>query len=500
MEDGPEDFDFKLNIDNQYRIKSIYMPTPISTTNSILLPTVYSLRHNTHNLMVFKFFKREIVSRVLAFSVIFFRSIDTVANFGAALAKSCERILRIRCRLQAPDDTSKKIIKEYFHASRDAVISDPWLFFKILFRPDQVASSQRKTSSVDTLLRINIETNHVTDLSTNDLTKPIDKPQLDWTSLDPDTLIEINHRKFAEEQLKTRTPESLDNKWDLDKLGHIYVLNLDRDKYRFQSVTNQLAKIGVSTREFQRFRAIHGAVELDKKIWEKIDDNSFNKHADELEKTHKGQAGCFMSHYHIIKDANENYCNALIEFNQTKQQFYKKQSEAEKCTAWEKLQTIALKVIEYSSIVVIEDDNGFGKLEKNNEGKISINAQGAGVIFKNAIKELPENWDMLYLMAEHGHSWNITPYSAHLHELHYGVCLNAYAINHTMYRPILNTLSRIEHPSLKVRPVDHEIASLHKAHKVFVLNPPIAYQGAGQSTISKGKSEQPWNGLLPRAF
>ncbi len=287
---------------------------------------------------------------------------------------------------------------------------------------------------------------------------------------------------IAKKHLKTLNDEELDRDWMLeDFFESIFVINLPSAQARLQKISKELHKIG--TKDFQVFSAIYGK-DLDRSIWNKLFKNLH--HIDitteegraALERVHQGQAGCYLSHYTIIKQMNASFESALKEFRKAKG----------------KNDRVAVKIAQkklrkYSRVLILEDDTGFGFLD---EEKKKVSLKGVGKHLRKALKELPENWDMLYFIVNPVQpAKRVSPL---LFKLKLSWCLNAYAINYRMYRPLIEHLKKIEDPEVeKIEPVDKEIALLHKSHKVYAIFPSIAFSHGGTSHITD-KTWQPWQG------
>lgn len=251
---------------------------------------------------------------------------------------------------------------------------------------------------------------------------------------------------------------SLD-RWGLEEsFGSIYVINLDRAEQRLEKVTRDLQSIGVE--RFERVSACDGQTDVPEQIWRKMlrnwrkIDTSTPEGLAALEKQYRGEAGCYLSHYRLIKSVKECYDRAIAEGDEK-------------------------KIKKYSSVLILEDDNGFGIV---NPDKTAFSLAGCGALFKQVISELPPEWDLLYFVAnETGKAKQVT---AHLYKLERAVMMNAYAVNHTMYGPLLEQLKKIEDPAIQeVLPVDLELAELHTSHNCYVISPAIAFQYDGESYI-----------------
>lgn len=478
----------------------------ISTTNQTLLPLIN--RMSKPGKAASQVFKREVVGRILAFAVPFFRAADALGNCGIALGESVAflglsavkplgRVLRgIGIDRLPMNICSSQLIKEHFKAAGNAVTQDPGLFFHLMANPaySEKIIMRQKTSS------------------------PLSVPK------DPvDQMIEIDHRRIATEQLQTRTPDELDRDWSMkDFAGHIYVINLDdrpdpnkggaigdTHKKRFKQVTENLKAIGIEETQFERLPATYGKYDLDKSYWDRMIDYSLYFDKAKQLKAHQAQTGLLMSHYRALKDASTRYNEAKTEFEAAKTSFKNAKDDGAKTEAKKQLEAAAAKVKEYSRVLVLEDDNGFGLVsKKDRKTPAEASLKGAGTKFRQAMQELPDDWDMLYLMAiecERGSALWFNPmnkYTEHLDRLNYGTCTNAVMFNVSSkgFERILKSLEEIQNPKKKLKPTDHLYATLHNRVKAFVPYPPLAYQGPGTSTITEGTLEEPWNGTWNRGF
>lgn len=82
-----------------------------------------------------------------------------------------------------------------------------------------------------------------------------------------------------------------------------------------------------------------------------------------------------------------------------------------------------------------------------------------------------------------------TPVSSHIVKLNRANLTNAYAVNYLIYDAIIEQLRKIYDPALtQVNPVDNEMAQLQKTHNCYAINPSIAYQSEGLSSITSKTS------------
>lgn len=289
---------------------------------------------------------------------------------------------------------------------------------------------------------------------------------------------------IAASHLDTMSPQELDKDWKLQEFfGTIAVINLPEATRRLKKITNQLHRIGTDT--FDIFPAIDGRKDVPATIWKKMLGNRdrLDEHTSKGQKAidlvHQGEAGCYMSHYSLLKSIKEKFDQALSEL-----------AEAKAACNAELVQKAIQNVRKYSRVLILEDDVGFGIVDKRR--KIALR-KGTGRLLRKALSEVPEKWDMLYFIVNPIKATK--PFSVHLCRLRLTTCAAAYVVNHTMYAPLLKKLSKIENPEIKkVEPVDIAISRLHFLHKVYAINPCLAYHQAGPSQISANVKEYLWQG------
>ncbi len=285
--------------------------------------------------------------------------------------------------------------------------------------------------------------------------------------------IVIDHQAAASKHLAEMSPQDLDKDWKLNDLfGCFYVINLPQAKERLQKVTQNLHSIGL--RNFKVFNAVDGRKVLKQAIWQKFWKNwhSYDLKTSEgrkkFDNQRKGEAGCFMRHYRVIKAVKTVYEEAMQQLQQAR------------ASGNEKLAALAAqRARRYSSVVVLEDDNGFGII--NNDHTVSL--AGCGAILRQAMQELPPDWDILYFACQS--RLPTVPYSPHLVRMAESLFTNAYAVNHTMYQALYDSLKKIEDPTVKhLMPLDNEISTLFPGHRAFAIVPKLSYQSAGRSYIT----------------
>ncbi len=313
-----------------------------------------------------------------------------------------------------------------------------------------------------------------------------DLPQIETVELSPRIVHEVvvdsrdgvswdtSLSKIATGHLSTMSDEALDEDWRLnDFFGTIMVINLPRSKERLTQITQEL--YGINTHTFNVFPAIDGRKELPPSIWQKIQQNRERydiktvEGRASLDRLHQGEAGCYMSHYMIIRKMKEAFDHALVDFKAATE----KGDEETIKIANEKLR-------KYSSVLILEDDVCFGIVERN--GNISKN--GTGRILREALLALPDDWGILYFVVRP--TQRTSEVSPHLRKIKKSFCLMAYAISHRMYEPLINVLEKIEDPNVtSVFAVDNEIGAIQSKHEVYAINPSIAFgQEGGASEIT----------------
>lgn len=430
----------------------------IPSTEHFLIPCIRDLSNDSGK-GVKAFVNREILARIVSLAIPLFRAFDTLLNLGLALGRLGGRFLR-GCGIKvihAKTVSFEKILCN-LQCAKEGIIKEPGLLFRLFCNPKQAGASVAKNN---------------------------------------DALPRIFHQKLAQQQLNTMPPDQLDNNWNInDFLGHVYVINLKKDTERLKSIRSNFDKIGGCN--FERFEATNG-IELSENVWNRVDDNSWGlPEGEKLNRQHMRQAGVFMSHYSVIKNANEKYLLAQKQLQESQASLTTAKTDQEIDVAKKNIEVAENQVREYSRILILEDDTGFGFVDKTHANKPAVvNMKGAGVEFRKVMKELPENWDMLYLNAVDRFKWMKYIFPSHserLNRLNAGLLANAIAINSKAYPTILNALSKIDNPKLFFKPVDHEYGYLNSLLVAITPKKPLAYQMAGCSTITDGEGFEPWNG------
>jgi hypothetical protein len=290
-------------------------------------------------------------------------------------------------------------------------------------------------------------------------------------------------RYYAEQHLLRMSDEELDKDWKLnDFFGTIVVINLPQARERLEKITHEL--LGVQTKLFKFFPAIDGSKDLDPSFGKKFHNNihHIDKKSEKgrlaIKKQHQAQAGCYMSHYKLIRTIKESFDMTMAEF-----------LEAKLTLDEEKIKQAESKLRQSSKVLILEDDSGFGILNKE---RTTISKKGVGKLLREALKELPNDWDLLYFVVQ-----AIEPtikHSPHLYQLKRSWSAAAYAVNYTMYDSLVGYLKKIEDPAItNLQPVDNEISSIHHLYKVYAIYPSIVFNQAGSSYITD-KNWSLWQG------
>lgn len=292
---------------------------------------------------------------------------------------------------------------------------------------------------------------------------------------------------IATEHLSTMSDEELDRDWKLGEFfGTIAVINLPKATERLNSIKNELNSIG--TDSFEKFQAIDGRNDVKPAIWQKfmrerVRGKTIPRINGLLQRQFwgifQGEAGCYLSHFQLIKKIKNAFENSLQVLNTAQMQ-----------DDTELIKIAQNDVRKYSRLLILEDDGGFGFVASD---KKTVIKQGVGRHLREALQELPTDWDMLYLVVHATEPTEKT--STHLRKIKNAWCCVAYAINYTMYEILVDYLKKIENPSIKnVFPIDNELGKIHQFYNVYAIYPSIAYQHAGTSSISASSNQNLWQG------
>jgi len=133
----------------------------------------------------------------------------------------------------------------------------------------------------------------------------------------------------------------------------------------------------------------------------------------------------------------------------------------------------------WKSVLIFEDDVEFKKF--------------ADVLFNEWWKEVPDNWDMLFLGGNHfGHrselkkNPQIVKYSDHLYRTYYTITTHAIAVKHTMYDYMLERLRKLK------KEIDREYAEAQEYFNVYTFKPNLAWQRTDFSDITNKECDYSW--------
>lgn len=292
--------------------------------------------------------------------------------------------------------------------------------------------------------------------------------------------LKIDHSKIATDLLTTEATTPGQN-LHLDKIfGHRYLISLEKCADKRATFFQRMQEIGLSQDKFELVNATYGKHVYSVEERKRMKDNSFGldpttkEGQEELDKQHAGQMGVWKSHERVIRDAKEHYDAAMQAY---------KAAEARGFTSADEKRRLEANVKEYSSIVIFEDDAGFGFL---NPDKKSYNINNIKQEMWQCLKELPEKWDMFnFCPMRLKPQWEQIPEYQHIHRANYSVSISTIAINASMYDVLLKKLDKINQPGVDLIAVDHIHGLLNR--ETFSFEPkkrPLAFQAEGVSDIS----------------
>lgn len=96
-------------------------------------------------------------------------------------------------------------------------------------------------------------------------------------------------------------------------------------------------------------------------------------------------------------------------------------------------------------------------------------------LFEDCIKDLPEDWDMLYLGGSHQEKPQ--PVTNKIYRVSKTLTTHAYIIRKSMFDKIIELLTNLE------QPIDGIYGDLQKVFNCYVTNPPLAWQRENFSDI-----------------
>lgn len=117
----------------------------------------------------------------------------------------------------------------------------------------------------------------------------------------------------------------------------------------------------------------------------------------------------------------------------------------------------------YKNVLILEDDVEFQE-DFNNK-------------FKEWSKEVPDNWEMLWLGGNHNWVKDIPLFSPHLIRITNTYSTHAFSLKNTLFDAVLSRLEPLEPED------DIILADMQKSHQAFCFMPNLAYQRPGFSDV-----------------
>ena len=290
-------------------------------------------------------------------------------------------------------------------------------------------------------------------------------------------------RYIAAMHLSTMSKKELDQDWKLnDFFETVVVINLPQSKQRLKKITQQKQQIGNPV--FHKFAAVDGE-HVAAETWSKFQSNreNYDPNTEEgqlaLQRFHKREAGCYLSHYGVIKWIKKSFDKAVADL-----------TRAQVACDYNAIREAEQRVYKYSRVLILEDDAAFGIINKK---RTTASRKGCGVIFRKALLHIPDEWGILYFVVHATKpSEQVAP---NLRKLTKSWSAVAYAVNYTMYEPLLEKLSAINDPNKReIYPVDTQISEMQYLHNVYAIYPSIVYHQDGVSQISGRYRPMLWQG------
>lgn len=92
-------------------------------------------------------------------------------------------------------------------------------------------------------------------------------------------------------------------------------------------------------------------------------------------------------------------------------------------------------------------------------------------------KQVPSDWDMLYLGGQHFHGMNLEQISENVYRCEYTLTTHSFAVNHTVYDKFIGKLIDI------TKPCDVHFAEEHKNINAYVIIPHLTWQSQSFSDV-----------------
>lgn len=288
---------------------------------------------------------------------------------------------------------------------------------------------------------------------------------------------EIDLQSIALKRLREIPIGQIDENWGLKQyFGTIYLLN--GDVKRLDPVKGRLRSIGLNESDYTVFQGVAPS-EIPKIMFDRMENWEEHKFVDRVDEIHRGQTACYMAHYKLIEDVKNKFDEALRAYH-----------DALRSGRFSALIELMEKVRERATVLIFEDNVGFGRL---NENKVELDK--VGYKFTKSVRDLPRNWDFFYLMLMLHNNWGIpSMVTKYIKAFNYGVIIKAYAIKYTAFDDLFEKLRRIESDTCKLHPVDHHIAEVvdsktpdgNKKFHAYATALPCCYREQSDSLVGGG--------------
>lgn len=254
-----------------------------------------------------------------------------------------------------------------------------------------------------------------------------------------------------ETNLLTEPTES-DQKYTFNNhFGRTLVINLAKAQQKMGTVSAHLQALNVN---HERLDGVNG-YELSEQQFAEF---GFNKTFAQVwkrmpgtdEKNKKARMGCYLSHLKALRTARDQ---------------------------------------RLKSVLILEDDAVFAQNKR------------AIASFENAMAELPQDWDLLFL----GFQFDKAPrrFSANLNALECGNCMHAYAVNAKSFEPLIKDLEAvINNESQIMLPVDEVLSEALEKNKYKAFAPRflIGFQRDELISDITGKVNKPYSTLIKATY
>lgn len=120
--------------------------------------------------------------------------------------------------------------------------------------------------------------------------------------------------------------------------------------------------------------------------------------------------------------------------------------------------------------------NSFLLLEDDIEFDVDINSK-----FNSFYREIPNDWDMIYLGGQHYHGMNLLKITDNIYKCEYTLCAHSVIFKNTIYDRFIDKLIDI------TKPCDVHYAESHKEINAYVIIPHLTWQRKSYSDIENAE-------------